>query len=346
MNAADNTILVVDDDDHVRRSLRRILERQGYNCLEAADVPTARELLQQQPVGLVLSDVNMPDESGLDLVKHLQPRLPETAIVMVTSVDSTRTAVQALEEGAYGYVLKPFDRKEILIQVANALRRRALELFQRRSEDALRDRVRAQTVKVLQSREELALRLASACASRTDETQEHIRRLGLYCAELGQALGWMQDEIEDFRVAATLHDVGKVSLPDRIINKPEPLAPDEHARMQQHTVDGAAMLAGSEIPMLEVAEQVARSHHERWDGTGYPDGLAGDAIPIEARIVAIVDSYDSMLHDRSFRPRWNEQLVVEHLRDQRGKAFDPELLDLFLENLPLMRAIRLGNPDG
>lgn len=341
----DNTILVVDDADLLRRTVRRILERQGYFIIEATDVPSARKMLQENQVGLVLCDVNMPGESGLTLVRDLRPRMPETAVVMVTSVDSTSVAVEALEAGAFGYILKPFARGELIIQVDNAMRRRMLEMFHLRTRAALRERVQVQTAKVLESREELALRLAAACAARTDETKAHIRRIGMYAAEMAQLLGWEEDEVEDLRVAATMHDVGKVLLPDAILEKHAPLNEAEFEIVRQHTIAGAEMLAGSHIPMLEVAERVARHHHERWDGSGYPDGLAGEDIPVEARMVLIADVYDSLVHERHFREPWKEDQSVAYLRERRGTWFDPELLDLFLENISLMRAIRLGNPD-
>ncbi len=346
MNAlGDNTVLVVDDAELLRRTVRRILERQGFFVVEAADVASAKKIVEEQQVGLVLCDVNMPGENGIELVRHLRPLMPETSVVMVTSVDSTSVAIQALELGAFGYVLKPFARDELIIQVDNAMRRRTLEMFHRRTREALRERVRVQTAKVLESREELALRLAAACAARTDETRAHIRRIGMYAAEMAQLLGWEEDEVEDLRVAATMHDVGKVLLPDSILQKHGPLDDEEYAVVRDHTISGAEMLAGSDIPMLEVAERIARHHHERWDGSGYPDGLAAEGIPIEARMVLIADVYDSLVHERHFRGPWEEDEGVAYLRERRGTWFDPALLDLFLDHISLMRAIRLGNPD-
>ncbi len=348
MNAlADNSILVMDDSEQLRRTVRRILERHGYAVYEAGDVPGARKVLAERSIGLVLCDVNLPGESGLELVRELRGRMPDTAAIMITSVDSTSIAIDALEMGAYGYILKPFSRGELIIQVDGALRRRTLELYHRRTERALRQRVNLQTAKVLESREELALRLAGACAVRTDETPAHIRRIGLYAAEMGQLLDFADDEIEDLRVAATLHDVGKIVMPDAILHNHGPLDDEERVEIREHTTIGGDMLAGSRIPMLEIAEKVARHHHEHWDGSGYPKGLTGEQIPIEARIVHLADVYDSLLHERHFRDApFSEDDAVRYMRERRGQWFDPELFDLFEEHLALFRAIRLGNPDG
>ncbi|GMV42582.1 MAG: hypothetical protein AMXMBFR64_42980 [Myxococcales bacterium] len=337
------TILITDDEPQVRQVLRRILEPRGYVCLEADCVATAKRHLAESSIALVLSDVSMPGETGLELVRHV--RGTDTAIIMITALDNSTVAIEALVQGAYGYVIKPFEINEIVINVENALRRRTLEIDSRRTQEILEQRVREQTEEIRASREEIALRLIAASEYRDNETGGHIRRIGLYAAELGGLLGFSPTDVDLIRVAAPMHDVGKIGIPDAILQKPGKHTPDEWDIMMTHTRIGAEILGGTQIPLLNMARKIALCHHEKWDGGGYPQKLQGETIPVEARIVAIVDVYDALTHARVYKPAWPEPEAIAHLRSQAGAHFDPDLLDTFLENLGVMRDIRLSNPD-
>lgn len=338
-------ILIVDDLSIVRLSLRRILSKAGYRCREAADVPQALAALEEEPADLVLSDIQMPGASGLDFVKMLRPRIPDTSVLMVSSSEDTETAIECLQQGAFGYVLKPFQPREILVQVNGALRRRLLEIAFRDREAQLARKVREQTVEIRNSREEIAFRLIAASEHRDHETGMHVRRIGLFAAELARLAGWDEEAVETIRGAAPMHDIGKIGVPDAILQKPGALTDTEWVEMKRHTLMGAAILKGSLVPFIQMGARIAVGHHERWDGSGYPRGLAGAQIPLEARITSLVDVYDALSNRRHYKEAWPEEQVVDFLRQHRGTQFDPALVDLFLAHLDRFRAILDANPD-
>ncbi len=339
------TVLIVDDMPIIRVTLRRILEKEGFTCLEAANGEEALGVLDDRGAELVLADIHMPVMDGMELVTALKPRIPEIAVVMVSSVEETRTAVEAIQMGAYGYVHKPFEPREILVQVNSAFRRRMLEIEHRDRERVLAQKVREQTLEIRESREEIALRLISASEERDNESGAHVRRIGLYAAEMGALLGWGQAQVDAIRGAAPMHDIGKIGIPDAILQKPGALTEDEWKLMKRHTSLGARILRQSRVAFIQMGARIAACHHEKWDGSGYPKGLAGEAIPVEARITAIADVYDALSHKRHYKEPWPEERVVQVLREGRGAHFDPDLLDLFLSNLDAMRAIRENNLD-
>lgn len=342
---AGTRILVVDDMPIIRVTLRRILEKEGYTCYEAANGEEALGVLDDHGAELVLADIHMPVMDGMQLVLALMPRMPEVAVVMVSSVDENATAIEAIQLGAYGYVHKPFQPREILVQVKAALRRRMLEIEHRDRERVLAQKVREQTLEIRTSREEIAIRLISASEERDNETGAHVRRIGLYAAEMAIQLGWSQAEVDAIRGAAPMHDIGKIGVPDAILQKPGSLTEDEWKVMRQHTTMGARILKKSNVPFIQMGARIAACHHEKWDGSGYPRGLAGEAIPIEARITAIADVYDALCHKRHYKEPWPEAKVVEQLLAGRRAHFDPDLVDLFVANLASMTSIREANPD-
>ncbi len=339
------TILTVDDQALVRLALSRILENKGFQCLQAENYDEAMARLNSQAVELVLCDVHMPGRSGLDLVAALADRIPEVAIVMVSSADDTDLAMECLEKGAYGYVLKPFKAREILIQVNGALRRRMLELDYRDRERVLAQKVREQTAEIRESRDEISFRLLAASEQRDTETGSHIRRIGLYASEMARLLDWNEEAVDCIRAAAPMHDIGKIGVPDRILLKPGALDEQEWLLMKDHTVIGAKILQGSSVPFIRMGAQIAVCHHEKWDGSGYPKGLHSTQIPLEARITALVDVYDALSQKRCYKEAWPEDQVLSFMAERRGTHLDPELLDLFLQNIALFREIRISNSD-
>src|SRR5215210_2745240 len=294
-------ILIVDDEPAIRELLCRLLERDGHESAVANDVAQARAQLELEDFEVVLCDVNLPGESGLVFVRYALSADRDIAVVMVTGFDDPELAETALELGAYGYVVKPFRPSELSIAVANALRRRRLEIENRDHRDRLQDTVLEQTRalreavhglegkerELQESREETIRRLARAAEFRDRETGDHIERVSHTSALLARHLGLVSERCELLRIASPLHDIGKIAVPDRVLLKPGPLTSDERSQMERHAEAGYWMLAGSGQPLLELAALVAWTHHERVDGTGYPRGLAGDEIPIEGRIVAV-----------------------------------------------------------
>lgn len=339
------SILIVDDLAIVRLSLQRILSKAGYRVRMAEDVRGALEVLDEDSIDLILCDIQMPGASGLDLVKAIRWRIPDTSVVMVSSLEDTETAIECLQRGAFGFVLKPYQPREILVQVNGALRRRMLEIAFRGREAELAQKVREQTIEIRDSREEIALRLISASEHRDNETGMHVRRIGLYAAEMGRRLGWGQEQVDTIRAAAPLHDIGKIGVPDAVLQKPGALNDEEWVLMKRHTSMGAAILKGSTVPFIQMGARIAIGHHEKWDGGGYPKGLAGEAIPLEARITALVDVYDALSNRRHYKPAWPEGEVVDLIRQGSGSHFDPQLVDLFLAHLDAFRSILRDHPD-
>jgi putative two-component system response regulator len=359
-NVTSERILIVDDEDQIRALLARLLGAQGYECVTAESAAAGRRMLEETPFALVLSDVNMPGESGLDFTREVLARYRDIAVVMVTGMDDRRYAEAAIEVGAYGYVLKPFKPNELIINVGNALRRRTLEIENRSSREQLEQTVLERTsalrdtITQLESseselrrlREETIRRLSWAAEFRNQETGEHIVRMSLYCALLARLAGLGAERAELIRIASPMHDVGKIGIPDRILLKPGRLTDEERKVMEAHTEMGHRILAGSGVDLLDLAARMALTHHERIDGTGYPGRLAGDEIPVEGRICAVADVFDALTSDRVYRKAFQPDEARELMLEGRGTQFDAELLDLFFGAFDDVLAIRRAAGDG
>jgi putative two-component system response regulator len=226
----------------------------------------------------------MPHESGLDLLQRIHSEFPETAVIMLTAFNDSQNAIRALTEGAIGYLIKPVCSEEFLAQVQHGLEWHRLIVERRQSRETLEQKVRDQTLAIRKAHEETIHRLVSAVMCRDIETGAHTVRTGLFSEIVARAVGWSRSEAEQIRLAAPMHDIGKIGVPDAILRKPGRLTPDEYELMKCHTTIGGSMLAGSNEPVLKMAYEIALYHHERWDGTGYSTGLAGEAIPEAARI--------------------------------------------------------------
>lgn len=333
-------ILIVDDEPYIREILSRWLIDEGYDCEQAANAESAMATLSRVDIELMISDIRMPGRSGLELLDEAKARFPDLAVIMLTAVDDRETAMRTLEAGAFGYVIKPFDRNELLISVVNALERRRLSLMSSHYQHRLENDVRERTSQLRLREEEVALRLITAAEHRDAETGAHIRRIGLYSEIIALARGWDETAAEELRLAAPMHDVGKIGIPDNILLKPGSLTSREFSVIERHTTMGAAILAGSHIPMLRLARQIALTHHERWDGGGYPVGIADEEIPEEGRIVAVADVYDALVHTRIYRPAMSEQQALQIMKRARGRQFDPDIFDTFLDVLPQLRDVR------
>jgi putative two-component system response regulator len=338
-------LLIVDDDTIVQQLLTRWLGVAGYSCALANSTESAWTHLKEHEVDLVTLDIRMPGGSELDLLDQIKQTFPDTAVLMLTGEGDSSKAIRTLTHGAFGYLIKPVEREEILVQVQNGLERRRLVIENREYMLHLEQRVHEQTRAIRSAHEETIYRLVKASLYRDHETGAHIRRTGWYCELLAATAGWDPERVEQIRLAAPMHDVGKLAIPDAILCKPGKLTDEEISVMQTHTVLGSKMLSGSASPVLRMAQEIALCHHEHWDGGGYPSGLAGDAIPEAARMVAVVDVYDALTHDRVYRPALPEAEALKMMTDARGTYFDPRLLDIFLSLLPEMRAIAASLPD-
>ena len=337
-------ILVVDDEEPIRRLIGYLLQTHGYTVALAADAREARQKLDEQSFALMLCDVNMPGESGMDLVRSIIAERPHTAAIMVTGLDSSILATAALDMGAFGYIVKPFESNEVIIDVSNALRRRRLELENRLHRENLEDIVRTRTMALQQaldwlersekelrlSREETIQRLAIAAEFRDSSTAQHIQRMSHYCELLARKYGLSPERCDIIRTASPMHDIGKIGTPDHVLLKPGKFTQEEFGVIAQHAEIGYRILSGSDAELLKVAAVIAYTHHERFDGTGYPRGLKGAAIPIEGRIASIADAFDALTTQRVYKPAFELSHAIELMLKHRGEHFDPELLDVFI----------------
>lgn len=339
------SILIVDDEPAVRLALKAILKHRGHPVDEAGSVIEAIEKIDNGNFELVISDINMPGADGRELLRYLIPRAPEIATVMMSGLDDRAIALETIQLGAYGYLSKPFGRVSLIVNVINALRRRKLELDAKATRERLEEQVQEQIQLVRSSHEEIATRMISAISARDYETGEHILRIGAYSQEIALTMGWNGVYSEQIRIAATMHDIGKIGIPDHILMKRGPLTPDERRAMERHTQIGAEMLRGSDNPILQMAERIALNHHERFNGKGYPNGISGETIPIEARIVAVCDVYDALVHARCYKAAWPEEEALALIRRERGEHFDPVIVDAFFQVLETIQGLRLRYRD-
>lgn len=334
-------VLVVDDEAYVREVLARYLAAEGYECEKAASGEEAWDLLRQKSFDLVITDIMMSGMSGIDLLDRIARRMPGLAVIMVTAVSDRETAIRAVERGAYGYIIKPFNHDELIINVANALERRRLGALREQYEDELAREVRDRTRQIRRREEEIAMRLISAAEYRDDETGSHIRRIGLYAKTLADGLGWGRVRQDELRIAAAMHDIGKIGIPDNILLKPGRLTRDEREIIKTHTTIGSRLLDGSDVPLLQMGKDVALCHHEKWDGSGYPRGLVGAQIPETGRMVALADVYDALTSDRVYRAAMTEDEALGIMDSTVGTHFDPDMYRVFKRLLPVIRGIRL-----
>lgn len=309
-------LLLVDDSKPNLHLLARMLGRSGYRCTKARDAGEARAALDDAPFDLIVCDVNLPGESGLDLIADALPRYRHMAALMVSGLDDVELATRALRVGAYGYIVKPFTVNEVLMGVLGALSHRQREL------DAS-ERLKA-------SHEETIRRLCIAVEARDPEIAAHVEQMSEYCERLALELGLDPDRCLLIRTASAMHDVGKIGVADRILLKPGPLDAAERAEMERHAEIGYRIMAGSTAELLQLAATIAWTHHEKFDGSGYPRGLAGDEIPLEGRVAAVADVFDALTRDRVYRPRMSRTEALDVIRESRGKHFDRDVADAFL----------------
>ncbi len=342
---AQSTILVVDDEAPVRNLLATWLTAKKFRVVRADCVAAAKRCLEGEPIDLITADINMPGGTGIDLLKHVLATQPDLPVLMLTGNRDTESAISALNAGAFGYLLKPARQDELLAQVNHGLELRRLRIERRRYTEGLEQRVREQTVEIRQAHEETIHRLVHAAATRDVETGAHIVRTGVFSEILARAAGWSSAEVERIRMAAPMHDIGKIGVPDAILRKPAGLTPEEYDVMKQHTVIGGKLLAGSNSSILTLAREIALAHHERWDGKGYPAGIAGDAIPEAARILSIVDVYDALTSDRPYRRAMKEEDALKMMLAGQGSQFDPVLLTTFFSVLDQIHQAAGNHPD-
>jgi len=325
-------IVIIDDEAANVTMVARLLRRAGFQSIteltDASDLPA---LLVQSPVDLVITDLHMPGVDGFGVLDMLSPyiTLERLPVLMITGDGSRDARTQALMRGAKDFVTKPFDMVEVLLRVRNLLESRMLFQDLQKQNRTLLESASGRTRELESTRIEIIERLALAAEYRDDDTGQHNQRVGDLSARLAEAIGWTKEDAGLLRRAAALHDIGKIGIPDALLRKPGHLTDSELRVMRTHAAIGARILGGSQIPLLQLAETVAISHHERWDGMGYPKGLQGAAIPMAGRIVAVADAFDAITSSRPYRTARPARVAMQLLRNEYDRHFEGRLIDAF-----------------
>lgn len=327
-------LLVVDDQEANVRVLEGVLRRGGYaNVRSILDSREVLPVYEEFGPDLVLLDLHMPHLDGFQVMEMLREQVPPSSYlpILVLTADITPEAKQrALSSGARDFLTKPFDAVEVLLRVHNLLETRRLHLRLQNANLILEEKVLDRTRELVESRVEILERLSMAAEYRDDDTGRHTKRVGSNAGLLARAIGLPEAQVELIRRAAPLHDVGKIGVPDLILLKPGKLTSEEWETMKRHTTIGAGILSGSRSALLRTAEEIALTHHERWEGGGYPAGISGPVIPLSGRIVTLVDVFDALTHDRPYKQAWPVEEAAAEIEKQSGSQFDSEVAGAFL----------------
>jgi putative nucleotidyltransferase with HDIG domain len=334
---ADQRILVVDDETPVREAVCSILNHAGYECYPVTSGGDALTVLRSnESISIVLSDLIMEGMDGLTLLSRMRQDFPEIPVVMVTAVHDISVALAAIRNGAYDYLLKPFEKEQLLAMVRRALETRRLRLENLAYQTKLESLVSARTEALRKALAELERSyditlevLGDALDLKDAETEGHSKRVTAFTIAIARQMKLPQERIRIIARGAFLHDVGKMAIPDAILRKPGRLSPEEQDIMRQHAYKGYQLLRN--IPYLQEAADIVHSHQERYDGSGYPRGLKGEQIPLGARIFAIADTFDAMTSDRPYRAAQSVSSGRREIERHAGKQFDPEIVEVFLE---------------
>jgi len=328
MTKKQGEILIVDDEEAIRRLLYQKLSGEGYQCQEAGSADQALDELRGKPKALVILDIKMPGKSGVELLPELRASYPDTAVIMATAITDTSTAIQCMKEGAYDYITKPFNLDEVVLSVDRALEKRRLELENRDYQQHLEQKVEEQAKKIRAAFLNAITALAFALEAKDKYTSGHSQRVAEISVAVAKELGTPRDSIEKIKLAGLIHDIGKIGVRESVLNKPARLTDEEFQHIKSHPEIGERILS----PVVEDEEilEIVRHHHERYDGSGYPNGVNGEQIPLGARILAVADTYDAMTSERPYREAMSDEAAYAEIERGRGTQFDPEVADVFI----------------
>ncbi len=326
-------ILIVDDEREITEILADLLS-EDHECLKAGSAEQALDCLRAGEFHLVISDITMPGMSGLEMIPYVKQLSPDTVVVMISGMQTVESAIGALRLGAFDYLMKPFDLRQVEAVVKRALEYHELVVAKRRYENHLEELVEQRTVELDRALNSLegAYRstlkaLTAALETRDSETHGHSERVVTYSLRLGREYGLNSEEMKSLEFGSLLHDIGKIGVPDSILRKPAKLTEEEWVRMREHPLHGQQILRG--IEFLQGAARVVAQHHEQWDGSGYPVGLRGEEIDVCARIFSVADAFDAITSDRVYRRGKSYEAASQELDDWAGRQFDPKVVEAF-----------------
>ncbi len=325
--ATPERILIVDDEEIIRWTLTRKLSKEGYLCQEAENAGEALRTMKRNPSELVILDINMPDRLGTELLPEIRASFPETAVIMASSVTDANVIVQCIWDGAHDYICKPFKLDDVLVSVTMALEKRKLETQIRGYEQGLK-KAGEETGDIRKLFLSAVRSLISALEANDRNTAGHSQRVTNIALDIGSEVGLSGGALDDVHWAALLHDVGKIAVDRRILNKPGKLTPEEYRHIMTHAVIGPSIVK----PLVN--EQVVATishHHDHYDGTGLDQSVAGEDIPLGARILAVADSFDAMISDRPYRAAMSKEEALKEIIRCRGTQFDPAIADVFIK---------------
>jgi len=345
------TVLVVDDEEPIRNALRKFLRQQQFEVFTAGSADEALEQLRLHKVSLMLSDIRMPGTSGVDLVPHALEIEPDLAILMLTAVNDATSAALCMQRGAMDYLTKPIELADLGRAVQRSLKRREMLLENRHLNQWLKEEVTTRTAELQRERHRLERvstatleALVNALEAKDPYLRGHSARVADFSANIATELGLSEEDVDRVRMAGRLHDLGKIGTRDAVVNKEGPLTSDEFEHVKQHVIIGAQILA----PLVHLGDvaSIVKSHHERWDGTGYPDGLRGEDIPLGGRVIGAAEVYDALTTARPYQDKMTPEQAVARMAELSGTVVDPTVYDALVRIVGRRQTLVFLDEDG